>query len=103
MITTPQEGLMRVLLGAALAVALAIGSARSLAAQPLPATPNRQNIIAAGARLPGAANAYANRQLICRGGAIPRGWVLVDDVRDTAQCEGSNPSALRLYNVWVIE
>ncbi len=94
---------MRVLFGAALAGALAIGSASSLAAQPLPTTANRQRIIAAGARLPGAANAYANRQLICRGGSIPEGWVLVDDVRDPAQCEGSNPSALRLYNVWVIE
>ena len=94
---------MRVLPGVALAVALVAGSASSLAAQPLPANPNRQSVIAAGARLPGAANAYANRQLICRGGAIPPGWVLVDDVRDPGQCEGSNPSALRLYNVWVIE
>ena len=94
---------MRILFGAALAGVLAIGTASSLAAQPLPATANRQRIIAAGARLPGAANAYANRQLICRGGSIPEGWVLVDDVRDPAQCEGANPSALRLYNVWVIE
>ena len=94
---------MRVLLAAALAGALALGGANSLAAQPLPTTANRQRIIAAGSRLPGAANAYANRQLICRGGAIPPGWVLVDDVRDPDQCEGSNPTALRLYNVWVIE
>lgn len=94
---------MRLLFGAALAGALAIGSAASLAAQPLPSTANRQRIIAAGARLPGAANAYANRQLICQGGAIPQGWVLVDDVRDPGQCEGANPTVLRGYNVWVIE
>ncbi len=94
---------MRVVSGLALAAVLALGSASSLAAQTPPTSTNRQRIIAAGARLPGAANAYANRQLICRGGAIPEGWVLVDDVRDPSQCEGSNPSALRLYNVWVIE
>ena len=94
---------MRALLGLALAAGLMAGGAASLEAQSPPATANRQRIIAAGARLPGAANAYANRQLICRGGSIPDGWVLVDDVRDPAQCEGSNPTALRLYNVWVIE
>ena len=94
---------MRSLFSAALACALAIGGGASLDAQTPPAAANRQRIIAAGARLPGAANAYANRQLICRGGTIPAGWVLVDDVRDPSQCEGSNPSALRLYNVWVIE
>ncbi len=94
---------MRVVSGLALAAVLALGSASSLTAQTPPTSTNRQRIIASGARLPGAANAYANRQLICRGGAIPEGWVLVDDVRDPSQCEGSNPSALRLYNVWVIE
>lgn len=94
---------MRALFGAALAAALMLVGVRPLEAQTPPASTQRQRIITAGARLPGAANAYANRQLICRGGRIPDGWVLVDDVRDPSQCEGSNPSALRLYNVWVIE
>ena len=94
---------MRALIGAALAAALALGTAPALAAQAPTASRNTQRIIAAGARLPGAANAYANRQLICRGGRIPEGWVLVDDVRDRSQCDGSKPSVLRLYNVWVLE
>lgn len=66
-------------------------------------TTARQQIIAAGSRLPGAANAYANRLLICRGGSVPEGWVLVDDVRDPSQCDGRNPASVRLFNVWVIE
>ena len=94
---------MRALFGAALGAALTLLGASPLDAQTPGGTTHRQRIISAGARLPGAANAYANRQLICRGGSIPQGWVLVDDVRDPSQCEGSNPSSLRLYNVWVIE
>ena len=43
------------------------------------------------------------RQIICRGAKIPAGWVLVDDLRDQAQCDGSNPASIKLYNVWSIE
>ena len=43
------------------------------------------------------------RQLICRGATIPTGWVLVDDIRDTATCGGDNASVVRSSNVWVIE
>lgn len=43
------------------------------------------------------------RRIICRGAAIPTGWLLVDDLRDRTMCEGSNPAVLRLYNVWAIE
>ncbi len=43
------------------------------------------------------------RQIICRGGKIPAGWALVDDLRDSNQCDGANPAAIKLYNVWAIE
>ena len=96
---------MRTLLAfCSLLIALSAGAAIPASAQESRATPARQQrIIAAGARLPGAANAYANRQLICRGGVIPDGWLLVDDVRDPNACGGPNPSVVRMYNVWVIE
>ena len=44
-----------------------------------------------------------DRQIICRGAAIPEGWILVDDVRSGEMCGGSNPAVLNLYNVWAIE
>ena len=43
------------------------------------------------------------RQIICRGAAIPSGWVLVDDLRDHTMCDGSNPAVVNAYNVWAIE
>ena len=43
------------------------------------------------------------RQIVCRGAKIPAGWVLVDDLRDSAQCDGTNPAAVKIYNVWSIE
>lgn len=43
------------------------------------------------------------RQIVCRGAKVPAGWVLVDDLRDTNQCDGSNPAAIKIYNVWSIE
>lgn len=43
------------------------------------------------------------RQIICRGAVIPAGWILVDDLRDTTMCGGSNPAVVNSYNVWAIE
>ena len=43
------------------------------------------------------------RQIICRGSVIPAGWILVDDLRDTSMCGGSNPQVVNSYNVWAIE
>jgi hypothetical protein len=43
------------------------------------------------------------RNIICRGGNIPAGWILVDDLRDPNSCGGSNPTVLNSYNVWAIE
>lgn len=43
------------------------------------------------------------RNIICRGGNIPAGWILVDDLRDPNSCGGSNPAVLNSYNVWAIE
>lgn len=45
----------------------------------------------------------SERTVICRGGVIPAGWILVNDVRSTEMCSGSNPAAVNLYNVWAIE
>lgn len=67
---------------------------------------------AAGAQKPGTTvtasskngiDPKGKRQIICRGAKIPAGWVLVDDLRDTNQCDGSNPASIKLYNVWSIE
>jgi uncharacterized protein YbdZ (MbtH family) len=43
------------------------------------------------------------RSVVCRGAAIPAGWILVDDLRDRNSCDGQNPAALNAYNVWAIE
>ena len=45
----------------------------------------------------------AERDIICRGAAIPDGWILIDDVRSTEMCGGDNPAVVNLYNVWAIE
>lgn len=73
-----------------LATLLVMGTAGEAAAQ------------ASGQR-PAADNSLRDRQLICRGGVIPAGWVLVDDTRSPTMCGGENPAIIRLYNVWVIE
>ena len=46
--------------------------------------------------------AATTRNQICRGAAIPMGWILVDNQRDAESCDGENPVSLNLYNVWVI-
>lgn len=43
------------------------------------------------------------RNTVCRGEAIPAGWILVDDMREATMCGGSNTTALNTYNVWAIE
>ena len=43
------------------------------------------------------------RQIICKGAQIPAGWILVDDLRETSMCGGSNPAVVNSYNVWAIE
>jgi hypothetical protein len=75
--------------------------AQSRAAQPTVAA--LESRVTATRPVRGASNAHDARQLICRGAPVPDGFILVDDIRDREQCGGSNPSALRLYNVWVIE
>lgn len=44
-----------------------------------------------------------SRQYVCRGAAIPAGFVLTDDIRDRQMCGGNNPTTLNAFNVWVIE
>jgi hypothetical protein len=43
------------------------------------------------------------RQIICKGAQIPAGWILVDDLRETTMCGGSNAAVVNSYNVWAIE
>ena len=45
----------------------------------------------------------AERNTLCRGAAIPSGWILVDNMREPTMCDGQNPQSLALYNVWAIE
>ena len=49
------------------------------------------------------ASVKGKRMIICRGAAIPPGWVLVDDLRDSKSCGGENPAVVKLYNVWSVE
>ena len=44
-----------------------------------------------------------SRQYICRGAAIPNGFIVTDDIRDRQMCGGNNPTTLNAFNVWVIE
>lgn len=65
-------------------------------------------LLLAGAALPSSADAQqraarGERRIVCRGAAIPAGWILVDDLRDRSMCSGENPAILRMYNVWAIE
>lgn len=54
---------------------------------------------AAAGRAPGG----GERRIVCRGAAIPAGYILVDDLRDRSSCGGENPAALNAYNIWAIE
>ena len=42
-------------------------------------------------------------QYICRGAAVPSGWLVTDAIRDRQLCSGDNPATLNAYNVWVIK
>ena len=44
-----------------------------------------------------------SRQYICRGAAVPDGFIVTDDIRDKQMCGGNNPTTLNAFNVWVIE
>lgn len=55
---------------------------------------------AAQRRAPGA---RGERNTVCRGAAIPAGWILVDDMREPTMCGGENLSIRNSYNVWAIE
>jgi hypothetical protein len=84
----------RVLLASAIVLALA--PTRVIAAQaPSPTTSAKPQTSAPTTR--------RERQLVCRGAAVPAGWALVDDTRDTSMCAGDNPSVARFFNIWVIE
>lgn len=52
---------------------------------------------------PQARTARPERQVICRGAAIPTGWLLVDNLKDRSMCGGENSAVYNAYNVWAIE
>ena len=55
---------------------------------------------AAQRRMPAA---RGQRNTVCRGAAIPAGWILVDDMREPTMCSGENLTVRNSYNVWAIE
>jgi hypothetical protein len=86
--------------GPALLAAALLGAPRGVAAQ---ATSSKPQVVSARDNSPASAVAKGERQLICRGGTIPTGWILVDDVKDQKSCGGENPAVLNTFNVWAIE
>ena len=86
---------------ATLAAAVLFLAALIVGAQPERADAQQSNKTTArtkaGVRIDG------KRMIACRGAAIPAGWILVDDLRDPSQCDGGNPAAVKLYNVWAVE
>jgi hypothetical protein len=79
-------------LGIFAALSLAAGVA---SAQATP--PNRDPIRAA------APTGDDSRQYICRGAAVPAGFIVTDDIRDRQMCGGENTTTFNAFNVWVIE
>ena len=87
-----------------LALAAAPLGAQQAESRAIPATgAARESSSTTNRRSTPAVSARRERQIICRGAAIPSGWVLVDDLRDHTMCEGSNPAIVNAYNVWAIE
>ena len=68
-----------------------------------PATVDAQQPTKTVARGKSGSGPTGKRQIVCRGAAIPKGWILVDDLRDSGQCDGHNRAAVRQYNVWAVE
>ena len=83
-----------------LAAVLCACSVMSLAA---PASAAAQQPTRTVARTKPGVVVQGQRQIVCRGAAIPKGWILVDDLRDSNQCDGKNPAAVKSYNVWAVE
>ncbi len=83
---------MNPILGALAGLCIAAGT---VSAQATP--PNRGPIRAAPP------SGDDSRQYICRGAAVPDGFIVTDDIRDRQMCGGNNPTTLNAYNVWVIE
>lgn len=63
----------------------------------------RSQTVTARDESPASALPKGERKLICRGGSIDAGWILVDDVKDPKSCGGDNPAVLNTFNVWVLE
>lgn len=82
--------------------ALLLATAAGLAARPAGAQ-SRPQVVSSPDASPASSISKGERQLICRGGSIPSGWILVDEAKDAKSCGGENPAVLNTYNVWAIE
>ena len=83
---------MHSLLGAIAALVLVTGSATAQAT-----IPGREPIRAEPP------SGDDSRQYVCRGAAVPAGFIVTDDIRDRQMCGGTNPTTFNAFNVWVIE
>jgi hypothetical protein len=52
---------------------------------------------------PGAPGQRVERQIICRGAAIPAGYLLVDNLKERSMCSGQSDAVYNSYNVWAVE
>ena len=84
-------------------IAAAVLAVAALSAGALPGHAGAQQANKTTAPTKAGVTIKGKRQIVCRGAAIPKGWILVDDLRDTAQCDGNIPAAVKLYNVWAVE
>jgi hypothetical protein len=99
---TPRPALLRSLVAPAglLLAAAVFAVPRAMTAQ---ATSAKAQVVSSRDNSPATALVKGERQLICRGGSIPTGWILVDDVKDPKSCGGENPAVLNTFNVWAVE
>ena len=88
---------------ACLAAAPAVAAAQDTTRRPSPASAAGAQTMDQRAAQRRTAAPRGARTTICRGSAIPAGWVLVDDMREPTMCGGENASVLNAYNVWAIE
>ena len=89
---------------ALLLAAPAVAGAQDTTRRPTPAqTAGAQTMDQRAAAQRRAAGIRGPRTTVCRGAAIPTGWIVVDDMREPTMCGGENPSILNAYNVWAIE
>ena len=88
---------------ACLAAAPSLAAAQDTTTRPTPASAAAAQTLDQRAALRRTPSTRGPRTTVCRGSAIPAGWILVDDMREATMCGGSNAANLNAYNVWAIE